>query len=746
MKNIFKFGKSIAMLVIISFLLTFFVLPTEIEADTDESDWGYEVVDDGVAVTGYYGTSTSLEIPSMLGGRPVTEIGYAAFEGKGTFTGITFPNTLKRIGMAAFRSTGLESGDLVLPDSVECVDIEAFSKFEAPGRLILSSGMEEIISNSFSECRFGGDLVIPNSVRKVESRAFYSSEFDGGLTLSENLNIVEEFAFYFCKVKGDLVIPKRVYHIAEGAFGYSDLDGTLRFEGNYLKTIELNCYENLSFQGGAVIPEGVTMVDGNGIRVHSCDFYFPEGVQTIKDFEIIGWNKCKMYIPSSATEIEDVTMSGSESEKSENITIYGYAGTCAEEWANEVGATFVTLEDGETMYPETSEEPEVESADVWTYELAEDGATITGYSGTKNILEFPETVDGYKVVEIGEGAFEDSEIIDAVILPDGLKRIGDCAFKNTEYWMFLPKLPDTIEYIGKEAFYNSDLNGKLVLPTSLKELGDYCFAGCSFTNQLTLPDTLLYIGKSAFSGCNFSGELTLPRVFKGIGDYAGFERIIKVYGYDREILEKMANYLSIPYELLEENKEEDVVVPTPMPTSVPDATKAPIPTASAKPTFVPNKTPVPSTGATPTSNPTETLNSSTDETTVAQSDVVTQTIEPEPTPKSVKKKISSKKDKKLQKPKIVVSKGRTSLGEKCIRIKLKKYKGKYVEVYVRQKNGKYVKVKLKKNKSHIKKNNSLVKLTYSKGGSTLYCKVRTYKLVKGKKKYSYFSKVKKIRL
>ncbi len=111
--------------------------------------------------------------------------------------------------------------------------------------------------------------------------------------------------------------------------------------------------------------------------------------------------------------------------------------------------------------------------------------------------------------------------------------------------------------------------------------------------------------------------------------------------------------------------------------------------------------------------------------------------------KTSKKK--AKKREKLKKPVIRLSKGRTSLGGKCVKVKVKKYKGTHVQIYIRQKKkGRFVRIKLKK--SSIKKNKGLFKLSYSKGGTMLYCKVRTYKKEKGKKQYSKFSKIKKIRL
>ncbi len=153
------------------------------------------------------------------------------------------------------------------------------------------------------------------------------------------------------------------------------------------------------------------------------------------------------------------------------------------------------------------------------------------------------------------------------------------------------------------------------------------------------------------------------------------------------------------------------------------------------PTAVPTQTPVPM----------QTEDSATPTTSLPQESQENAMVPPVATSAPKKAKVSSA-SKKLKKPVIRLSKGRTSLGKKCVRIKVKKYAGKYAEIYIRQKKGKFIKVKLSKKNSSIARNKKVFKLTYSKGGTVLYCKVRTYKLVKKKKRYSAYSKVKKIKL
>ncbi len=135
-------------------------------------------------------------------------------------------------------------------------------------------------------------------------------------------------------------------------------------------------------------------------------------------------------------------------------------------------------------------------------------------------------------------AFAGMKLLQSVVFPEKLKRIGDMAFLGTHISGSLD-LPEGLEYIGSEAFHNSlwpgygssvfpggpqvynNLTGTLTLPSTLKYIGYEAFADCDFTGSLILPEGLEYIGERAFYGCeNMTGELHLPHTLKDIGTQA----------------------------------------------------------------------------------------------------------------------------------------------------------------------------------------------------------------------------------
>ena len=82
--------------------------------------------------------------------------------------------------------------------------------------------------------------------------------------------------------------------------------------------------------------------------------------------------------------------------------------------------------------------------------------------------------------------------------------------------------------------------------------------------------------------------------------------------------------------------------------------------------------------------------------------------------------------------------------QKYMQIKLKRYQGRYVEISLKKGNATFKKAPMVSNK--IAYYHGKILFTYKKGGVTYSCKLRTYLIKNGRKKYSAYSKVKKIRI
>lgn len=101
----------------------------------------------------------------------------------------------------------------------------------------------------------------------------------------------------------------------------------------------------------------------------------------------------------------------------------------------------------------------------------EDVATITKYYGSVAAIIVPDTIDGYPVVAIGEGAFRGNKYLTAILIPDCITSIDDYAFADT----------------------NLD---SLVLPAELNSLGRCILSGNKGVTEIVIPKTLSSTGSS----------------------------------------------------------------------------------------------------------------------------------------------------------------------------------------------------------------------------------------------------------
>lgn len=90
----------------------------------------------------------------------------------------------------------------------------------------------------------------------------------------------------------------------------------------------------------------------------------------------------------------------------------------------------------------------------FTYEIVDDNAVITGYTGTDTVITVPAQINGISVVKINDGAFKGNTNLASVTVSEGVKDIGASAFENCTSLATI-SLPNTIVHIGEKAIYNT---------------------------------------------------------------------------------------------------------------------------------------------------------------------------------------------------------------------------------------------------------------------------------------------------
>ena len=99
-------------------------------------------------------------------------------------------------------------------------------------------------------------------------------------------------------------------------------------------------------------------------------------------------------------------------------------------------------------------------------------------------------------VGIANHAFRDSSSLTSIIIPDGMRKIGNYSFENSGLNSLI--IPNSISSIGDGAFYGCTGLTSITIPNGVISIGDLAFGGCSLTS-ITIPESVTSIGSGAFN-------------------------------------------------------------------------------------------------------------------------------------------------------------------------------------------------------------------------------------------------------
>ena len=93
--------------------------------------------------------------------------------------------------------------------------------------------------------------------------------------------------------------------------------------------------------------------------------------------------------------------------------------------------------------------------------------------------------------------FKDEEAHTRIIIPHGVRVIGEAAFADNEF-LYHVVIPDTVERIERDAFSNCCSLSWVLIPDSVRYIGPYAFADCGNLRSITIPESVTEIDPSAF--------------------------------------------------------------------------------------------------------------------------------------------------------------------------------------------------------------------------------------------------------
>ncbi len=149
----------------------------------------------------------------------------------------------------------------------------------------------------------------------------------------------------------------------------------------------------------------------------------------------------------------------------------------------------------------------------------------------------------YGITEIGEGAFQDGNLLTTITFPETVKKIGKRAFAGCKWLrevrqadgvkcieahafsgcgaLRCVELSEYLRQIGARAFENCTSLEGIRIPEGVEEIPDRAFYRCHSLRKIQLPSTLKRIGKEAFAFCKGALEIQVPEGVQ-VGERAFF--------------------------------------------------------------------------------------------------------------------------------------------------------------------------------------------------------------------------------
>ncbi len=213
--------------------------------------------------------------------------------------------------------------DLIIPENVTSIGAQAFKNSKNCERVVIPESVNQIDREAFSGCP-ASEINLPPVLREIKAFTFYRSGIKEAI-IPEGVEAIEESAFCDCFALEKVVIPGSCKKVGANAFrGCLSLKELVIGEG-------VESLSDYSFNGCSALKE----------------VNIPEGVYEVGNFAFEDCTSLDaLYLPDTIQ-----FMGGRAFEGNINMTIYGKAGSYAEQYATEQRRKFELIGEKKKIEP-----------------------------------------------------------------------------------------------------------------------------------------------------------------------------------------------------------------------------------------------------------------------------------------------------------------------------------------------------------------------------------------------------------
>ena len=252
------------------------------------------------------GNDSLVNVPESIDGYRVVSLGSECFLGKTNVVKVNIPSTVKSIRARAFMESGIR--EITIPETVTQLSGSAFYKSENLERVVIKAPITKIEMNTFAKCFNLKSVVLPNTIREIDSYAFQYCRSLTSINIPSSLKVLNRAVFEDCSslVSIDL---KNCESISSYTFsGCTNLQNVKMEKCRGIGNIFRYCTSLKEIR----IPESVQFIAGDAFR----------GCSSLE----------KVYVCNPDTRIEINSF-----EATPKLTMYGYSGSTAQEFAKRRG-------------------------------------------------------------------------------------------------------------------------------------------------------------------------------------------------------------------------------------------------------------------------------------------------------------------------------------------------------------------------------------------------------------------------